>query len=133
MKILLDTNVILRFILKDHDTMSPAARDLISKAASGEVQLLLDSVIIAECCFVLSGRVYAFSKSDIASVISKMITLKGVIVDDARRINDALELFSKHNVDFADAYLAAAAKIEDLFIASFDRDFSKLGVSVYGL
>jgi predicted nucleic acid-binding protein len=87
----------------------------------------------AECCFVLSGRVCAFSKSDIAAAISKVVMLDGVVVDDARQINDALELYSKHGVDYWDAYLAAAARAGNLLVATFDGDFQRLGASVYPL
>ncbi len=33
-----------------------------------------------------------------------------------------------HNVDFADAYLAELARREGLSVATFDLDFSRLGV-----
>lgn len=133
MKIVLDTNVVLRFILRDHETMSVAAYELFIKAGDGDVQLMLDPVVIAECCFVLSGRIYAFSKSDIASVLSKIVMLDGVVVDEASHINDALEIFSKYGVDYADAYLTAVARAKNLMVATFDQDFRRIGAAVYPL
>lgn len=133
MKIVLDTNVVLRFILRDHETMSVAAYELFTKAGAGEIQLLLDSVVIAECCFVLSGKVYSFSKSDIAAVLSKIVMLDGVVVDEVSRINDALETFSKYGVDYGDAYLTAVARAENLMVATFDQDFRRIGATVYPL
>lgn len=108
MKIVLDTNVVLRFILRDHETMSVAAYELFTKAGAGE-------------------------KSDIAAVLSKIVMLDGVIVDEVSRINDALETFSKYGVDYADAYLTSVAREENLMVATFDQDFRRIGATVYSL
>lgn len=133
MKVLLDTNVVLRFVLRDHESMSAAAYRLFAQAASGEVQLVLDPVIVAECCFVLSGKVYAYAKRDIAMVMGKLVLLDGVVVDDAARVSDALELFARQHIDFADAYLAATARANEIPVATFDHDFDKLGISLHPL
>jgi predicted nucleic acid-binding protein len=41
----------------------------------------------------------------------------------------ALQRLQSANIGFADAYLAAGAMAENLTVASFDRDFDKLGVT----
>ena len=52
---LLDTNVVLRFLLRDEPRMATAAEALFARAERGEVKLLIDSVILAEVLFVLQS------------------------------------------------------------------------------
>ena len=53
----LDANVILRLLLNDHETLTPAAMKMFQRAETGDLSLILTPLIVAECCYVLRGPV----------------------------------------------------------------------------
>ncbi|MBX6395524.1 MAG: PIN domain-containing protein [Alicyclobacillaceae bacterium] len=129
--LMLDANVILRFLLNDHVSMSPAATRLFEEAERGKIELFLDPLVMAECCYVLQGPVYRFPRRQIADVLTRLVLLDGVESDDPVRIVEALNLYGDRNVDFTDAYIAVSARQRGFQVASFDRDFRGLDVTVH--
>lgn len=129
--LLLDTDVILRYLLHDHDEMTPASIRLFQSAEQGEFALFLDPLVVAECCYVLRGSIYNFEKARIAHVLTQLILLDGVVTEDPMRLSEALGIYAEKNVDFTDAYLAMGNPDSYAGITSFDEDFRRLGVAVH--
>jgi predicted nucleic-acid-binding protein len=116
-----DTNIVLRFILKDHPVQSPRARDLIAHNA-----IFIPVTVILETEWVLR-RVYKLSKSDVNNALNAIVGTETIHVDHVDTVLTALEL-SEQGIDFADAlHLAASASCE--WMATFDQDFVKFGKS----
>lgn len=111
---LLDTNPILRFLTNDDDIQSPIAYQLFEKAVKGEITLVLSPLVIAECCWVLESRRYAYSKGEIALNLSRLISANGIRTLEKEAIQNALYMYSTYNIDFTDAYLQAAVKFMEL-------------------
>ena len=59
--LLLDTNVVVRFLTGDHPTHSPRSRKLFARAAAGEIRLVLSDVALAETAWVLAVVLFARS------------------------------------------------------------------------
>lgn len=67
----LDTNVILRHLLADHPTLSPAAREILRQVEDGELEVWTSDLAIAEIVFVLSNRkTYGFARVAISTTAS---------------------------------------------------------------
>lgn len=64
-------------------------------------------------------------REEVAGRLSALLSRKGVKVQESERVFDALRRLTTFNVGFADAYLAAAASIDAVPVASFDRDFDQ--------
>ncbi|GAA5502836.1 hypothetical protein Dxin01_02583 [Deinococcus xinjiangensis] len=126
---MLDANVILRFLLADHDTLSPRAQAMFRRAAAGELELLIPSVIAAECVYTLKSF-YKMGREDAASALAQLLSLPNVEALDGAVLREALQLFATKNVDFADAYLAALGQGLGHSIGSFDRDLEKPGAKL---
>jgi predicted nucleic acid-binding protein len=47
-RLLLDTNVIVRFLAGDHASHSPRSRNLFARAATGDVTLVVTDLALAE-------------------------------------------------------------------------------------
>lgn len=129
--LLLDTNVILRYLLHDHDAMTSASIRLFQSAEVGEFNLYLDPLVVAECCYVLRGSIYQFEKPKITHALTQLILLDGVVTEDAMRLSEALEVYAEKNVDFIDAYLATGTPASYAGVTSFDQGFRRLGVAVH--
>lgn len=130
MKYILDTNIIIRFLANDHETQSPAAYRLFEKAARGQVILLLDPLVIAECVYVLKGKYYQLEKIEISNLLKKIVEFTQVEAENKDLLIASLDYYSNYNIDFADAYLASLAEVQRLSVATFNKkDFEKVGIN----
>lgn len=125
-EVLLDANVVVRLLTDDPQEMADRARALFERATQGELRLLLTPLVVAECVWVLRSF-YKRPLGDIASALQQVGAAEGVRLQPSGLISEALEAMARHNVDFADAYLAAQGRSQGQRVASFDGDFKKLG------
>lgn len=123
-ELLLDANVLVRFLVQDDARQSPAATALFEAAERQELLLHLDSLAVAETVYVLVGR-YRRNRKDVVVALLTIVQNVGVETAEAGLVSDALRRFAAANVDFADAWLAARAAHLGHGVASFDRDFDK--------
>jgi predicted nucleic acid-binding protein len=129
LKVLIDANIVLRFVLDDHPELSPRAAALFERAAGGELQLLIPSAILAECVYTLKSF-YKLGRTEIASGLLDVLALPGVSALEEGAARGALRVFGERNVDFADAYLVALSLSLTLPVATFDQDLQKLGTNL---
>ena len=129
MKVLIDANVILRFLLDDHPKLSPRATAVFERAAAGEIRLLIPAAILAECVYTLKSF-YKVDRAALAAGLLDVLSLPGVEALEGRVLGEALRVFGAKNADFADAYLHALSLSGSFPVVTFDRDLSKLGTEV---
>jgi predicted nucleic acid-binding protein len=125
-KYLLDTNVLLRFLLDDHAEFSRAAAGLFQQAANGKCLLILTDLCIAEAVWVLISY-YKLERQTVAESLAKMIVKGGIQCPTLEPTLDALARFKDSNCDFFDCYLAAQASALGVGVASFDKDLRQFG------
>jgi predicted nucleic acid-binding protein len=121
-KYLLDTNVLLRFLLDDHPEPSVATARLFQQAADEKCLLILTDLGIAEAVWVLTSY-YKLERQKVAESLAKLLLKAGVQCPSLEPVIDALARFKATNCDFFDCYLAAQAASSGVAIASFDKDF----------
>lgn len=123
---LVDANVLLRFLTKAPPDMAEASRQLLKRGQRGEVELRVVPLTLAEVFYVLR-RFYKWELDDIQQRLIALVTSRAFEVEYEAAVLQALQTLAK-GVDFEDAYLAARVATEGQ-VASFDRDFDKLGVA----
>jgi predicted nucleic-acid-binding protein len=123
-KYLLDTNVVLRFLLDDHAELSKAAAGLFQHAADGKCFLIFTDLCIAEAVWVLTSH-YKLERQMVAESLAKMIVKAGIQCPTLEPTLEALARFKDSNCDFFDCYLAAQASALRVGIATFDKDLRK--------
>lgn len=99
--VMLDTNIILRYLLDDNEEMASAAEQVIQK---GNVQVSME--IMAEVVYVLKG-VYSIERKKI----------KEKLLDFLDEVNA---------VDFPDCILYAYNRVKGYEIKTFDKKLNKL-------
>ena len=112
-----DTNIILRVILRDNEELSPLAREILK---TNECYVLPE--VIPEAVYVLN-KVYKFTRKDIAHAILQLLPL--VVVKDVRLTRLALNYFSELNFDYVDCILLAQNKLYGHQIATLDKKLEK--------
>ena len=112
-----DANVLLRYLLNDHDQLSEQAARIIAEGVHTY------PAVIAEVVYVLAGP-YALSREDIRTVVGDLIN--EIEIDDHDTLKLALDYYAEDNVDFVDGLLIAHAIIGGADIASFDKKLNTL-------
>jgi len=124
----LDTDVIIRFLTGDDTEKQRRAATFFERVITGEVSVSITPMAIADAVFVLTSRnLYGVSRGDAAEMLISLITHPGFVVEHRSRMIATLTIFRTHNLDFGDAYTAAAA-LEDgePQVLSFDGDFDRV-------
>ncbi|HVH69939.1 MAG TPA: PIN domain-containing protein [Candidatus Dormibacteraeota bacterium] len=121
---LVDTNLIVRYLVQDHEKHAKAAGRLFDACDRGDVVIVVLPAVLAECVFVLESF-YEHPRGDIASALGRLISSPGVEIGDAATHLDALDRYGKMKVHFVDCLIAATAAAEKMPVASFDQDFRK--------
>ena len=112
-----DTNIILRVILRDNEELSPLAREILR---TNECYILPE--VIPEAVYVLN-KVYKFNRKDIANALLQLLPL--VVVKDVRLTRLALNYFAELNFDYVDCILLARNKLYGHQVATLDKKLEK--------
>ena len=121
---LIDTNLIVRYLVQDHEKHAKAAEKLFDACDRGELVIVVLPVVLAECVFVLESF-YGRPRADIASALGTLISSPGVVISDAAIHLDALQRYRQTKLHFVDCLIAANAAAENTPVATFDHDFRK--------
>ena len=121
---LVDTNLIVRYLVQDHEKHAKAAGRVFEACDRGEVVIVVLPAVLAECAFVLESF-YKHPRGDIASALGRLISSPGVEISGATIHLEALDRYRKTKVHFVDCIVAATAAAENMPVASFDQDFRK--------
>lgn len=120
--VILDANVILRYLLNDNEEMASEAEDIIKSHVA-----LVTIEVVAEVIYVLK-RVYSISRDEIkASVLG---FLSEVHVEEREVLVLGIETYAEQNLDFVDCILYAYKCVKKNEILTFDKKLRKLLDSV---
>jgi predicted nucleic acid-binding protein len=125
--VFVDTNVFLRFFVKDVESLYEKARALFERAEAGKIKLETSELVIAEIVWVLESF-YGFSRKEITDVLVTLLASRNLKIANDMRISNAVHLYSSGNMDFIDAYNIAYMKSKEYTkVATFDsKHFKKL-------
>ena len=104
----LDTNILLRYFVKDDPVQTPlAVRTMysLSPQEPGWISLL----VLAELTWTLR-RVFRLNRRAIAGIIAKLLNSQDVIVEQEEIVRQGLHLYSTTKADFADCIIAVSAR-----------------------
>jgi predicted nucleic-acid-binding protein len=115
-----DANVVLRYLLGDHEELSEKARKIIDNHI---VEIPME--VLCEVVFVLSG-VYGTSREEIFVALSEFFENTACVLPHRDAALKGLELFAKKDLDFVDCILAGYGFVEDAEIYTFDNKLRNL-------
>ena len=121
---LIDTNVVLRYLLGDHPEFSPKAEAFMFDVSKGVKKAEILDIVIVECIYVME-KYYEIPKTEIVEKLSGILNFSGIVNPDRSEILEALLKYENSNIDIVDCILAACSSPEKVVI-SFDKDMKKL-------
>ena len=128
---LIDTNVILRYLMADHEKFSPKAKAFMVKVSQEKTKAEIPAVVIVECVYVME-KFYRIPKYEIADTLSRILNFSGIANPDKSEILEALLNYEASNADIVDCLLAASSA-PDKVVVSFGKDFAKLKATTESL
>ena len=123
--LVIDSNVLLRFILRDIEDQYEVARKVFEEIEGEKMIGRISILVIGELIWILE-RFYDQDRKVFIPKIISLLSLKNIRIIEAKKelVMDALAIFSSRKVDFTDVYLSKIVTKKEIF--SFDRDFKKL-------
>ena len=122
----LDTNVLVRFLVRDHEMQFQKAQRLIQREVGSGRPVFVSMLVLLEAEWVLRSR-YQLEKSAMAATISAMLDTTGFQFEDEAATEEALYLWKDNAVEFADCLIGAHHRRQGcLATATLDAKAAKL-------
>jgi predicted nucleic-acid-binding protein len=102
----LDTNVLVRFLVRDQEAQFERARRLIEREIGAEEKVLISLMVLLETEWVLRSR-YGLHKNQIMDAISGLLDAAELELEDEPAIEEALHHWKNSAADFADCLIGA--------------------------
>lgn len=120
---ILDTNVILRFLVGDNKEQQKMAIEWFKEAESGKREIVVPSIVIAEASFVLESF-YKKSRTEIAFAMEVFLS-QGWLKVENRKILTELWTWYRLGFHFVDSFLLSWSKADKYKILTFDKQILK--------
>ncbi len=124
-KALIDTNILLRYLLDDIPEQADAVESLLLEAAQGQLALHTNALVLAEIVWTCESY-YQLSKEEIQDKALMILNTPGLEVADRDLITEAIFTYADENIGFVDALNACWMKqhgIETIY--TFDQKHYK--------
>ena len=122
----IDTNVLVRFLVRDDESQFEKARKLIKREVATGRRVFVSQLVLLETEWVLRSR-YNLSKIEIIAAISGLLDATDVQFEDEPAIEAALFVWRDSVADFADCLIGARnSRLGCRATATFDSRAVKL-------
>ena len=118
---LLDTNIIIRFLIRDNEELFEISKNYFLKIERLELKAEILPSVLMEAFFVLT-KFYKLNKKEVILDLKTLLSLDGIVNSDKIILYEALSIMENKNIDFVDALICAKSKLENYKKLSFDKD-----------
>ena len=121
----IDTNVLVRFLVRDDPDQARLASDFIGQLTEAEPGFVCREVLV-ELVWVLE-RAYRFGRVEIAQAIEGLLSATELVVEAADDVGSAIDLYRRESYGFADLMIASSVRRADAKgLVTFDRKAGRL-------
>ncbi|TGN00023.1 type II toxin-antitoxin system VapC family toxin [Leptospira dzoumogneensis] len=124
MKLILDTNCYISFLNKRNQEQHEKMVLFWERISRLEYEVILTSHNISEIVFVFKS-IYSIEQKEINQIVQDLLANPGVTFEAAYYPEIILSLWPKNIKDYGDGVLAAAGKVLEARIVTFDQEFIK--------
>lgn len=122
--VLLDTNIILRFLRHDQPQHFRQVQKLFQEAEKGTIDCYMDTVVLAEVIWTLDSF-YKVNRSEITSKLETLLVQKWMVNEHKQTLLSALHQYQETNLDYIDCWLLAVSEEKQIPIETFDEKLNK--------
>ncbi len=122
----IDTNVIVRFLIRDDEAQFEKANRLIKREIGAKEDLFVSLLVLLETEWVLRSR-YGLQKAEIIQAISSLLDATELQLEDEAAVEETLAIWKDSTADFADCLIGAHnRRVGCRATATFDTKAVKL-------
>ncbi len=122
----LDTNVLIRYVVRDDSGQLAAAKRLITRCVAESQPLFVPVTVTLELEWVLRAS-FGYDKGDVLQVLSNLFSTAELTFQSERALEVALQLYREAAADFADCvHIALAAEAGEQPLWTFDRGAARV-------
>ena len=122
----IDTNILVRFLVRDDESQFEKARRLIRREVAAGRQVFVSQLVLLETEWVLRSR-YGLHKTEIIAAVSGLLDANDVQCEGEPALEEALFAWKDKAVGFADCLIGAQnRRLGCSATATFDVKASKL-------
>ncbi len=118
--LLVDANIVLRYILNDHPELSERAAELLEQN-----EAFLPTEVVCEVVYVLQ-KVYSVPRKQIQARLCALLDEHLIAAEKTEVLQQALAVYCTKNLDIVDALLWAYHNVDHYQVVTFDEKLSKL-------
>ena len=123
--IAVDTNVLVRYLVRDDPEQAEAARALLQSATAVRPAYVCREVVV-ELIWVLE-RAYGYSRERVATILEELVATEGLVVEEGDDMARAALRYRSAAAGFSDLMvLSAARRAAALPLYTFDRKAARL-------
>jgi predicted nucleic-acid-binding protein len=117
---IVDANVILRYLLRDHKSHFIKSKKIIEQR-----EVFIPAEVLAEVVYVLE-KIYEIPKNRISYALTELLAYPNIATADKAVSYESLNIYKTENIDFVDALLVSYHRVNQHRIHSFDKKVNKL-------
>jgi predicted nucleic-acid-binding protein len=121
---LIDTNVLVRFLVNDDEAQHQKSREIIAQVETGASSVELLSEVIMEVLFVMT-KYYGADLGSVAEDMKTFLSFPGVANRNKHVLIVALDTMVEKKIDYVDALICAKKQLQGYGWISFDHDLQK--------
>jgi len=121
---LLDTNIIIRFLVGDHEEHLAKSIEYFKEIETAKREVEILESVLMEVFFVLT-KFYKLPKKEVLIDLKIILALDGVVNSNKSILHEALSIMELKNIDFVDALICAKSNLQGYGKISFDEDVKK--------
>ena len=122
----IDTNVLVRFLVRDDENQFEKARKLFKRESAAGRRVVVNQLVLLETEWVLRSR-YDLPKNQIIKAISALLDSADIQFEDEPAVEEAMFVWKDSASDFADCLIGAKnRRLGCRATATFDIKASKL-------
>lgn len=123
-KLFLDTNIFLRFFLRDNENQYQDVCRLFAKIEEGRFRTYTSSIVFLELNYVVRN-IYKLPIYEILDYMDAVRKMRGMTVIDKTNTDKAINLYKKYQIKLGDCFIISQLPDEAMLV-SYDKDFKKI-------
>ncbi|MFZ5472200.1 MAG: PIN domain-containing protein [Myxococcota bacterium] len=127
----LDTNVLVRYVVRDDGRQAAAATRLIESRCTADEPGVVTLLVMCELVWVLA-RGYGYERAEISGLIRRILSAEDLHVERSELAWRALNLYEEGKADFAD-YVIGFCNQEEKAVATYTFDRRTRGCELFRL
>ena len=120
---LLDTNALVRYLVRDEENQYQQVVDWLKDAEGGKIKIIIPTIVVAETCFVLESF-YKKQRDEISDSMVVFLSQRWMTVPDRDILLSLWDNF-KNGLHFVDSFLLSWAEQKNYKLLTFDKKLQK--------